>query len=163
MEEQRYQVDVVYDGADGLDYGLSNAYDLILLDIMLPKLDGFQVARQLRSSPHFHPHSDADTLDRVFDKISGLDCGADDYMTKPFDSGELLARVRALTPPPGRGAGRCAHPWAISPWDCGSRSLKRPGAFRPAGLQGVRGNASASDPPGRGGGQRDLDRQGVGH
>ena len=97
MEEQRYQVDVVYDGADGLGYGLSNAYDLILLDIMLPKLDGFQVARQLRSSRISTPILMLTARDDISDKISGLDCGADDYMTKPFDPEELMARIRALT------------------------------------------------------------------
>lgn len=97
MAEQKYQVDVVYDGADGLDYGLSGQYDAIVLDVMLPKLDGFQVARQLRDSHISTPILMLTARDEVTDKISGLDCGADDYMTKPFDSGELLARVRALT------------------------------------------------------------------
>ena len=97
MAEQHYQVDVVYDGADGVDYGLSGHYDLILLDVMLPKVDGFQVAQRLRAAHISTPILMLTARDDITDKISGLDCGADDYMTKPFDSGELLARVRALT------------------------------------------------------------------
>lgn len=97
MTEQRYQVDVVYDGADGLDYGLTGQYDAIVLDVMLPKLDGFQVARRLREAHISTPILMLTAREEVRDKISGLDCGADDYMTKPFDTGELLARIRALT------------------------------------------------------------------
>lgn len=97
MTEQRYQVDVVFDGADGLDYGLSGQYDVILLDVMLPKVDGLEVAKRLRAAHVSTPILMLTARDEVADKISGLDCGADDYMTKPFDAGELLARVRALT------------------------------------------------------------------
>ena len=97
MAEQRYQADVVFDGADGLDYALTGQYDAIVLDVMLPKVDGFEVARRLRLRPRLHPHSDAHRPGVDSDKIAGLDHGADDYMTKPFDIGELLARVRALT------------------------------------------------------------------
>ena len=97
MQEQHYQTDVVNDGADGLDYALSGQYDLVLLDVMLPKLDGFEVSRRLRSAHISTPILMLTARDETGDKIAGLDCGADDYMTKPFDSGELLARVRALT------------------------------------------------------------------
>ncbi len=97
LAEQRYQVDVVHDGADALDYGLTGQYDAILLDVMLPKVDGFEVARRLRDAHISTPILMLTARDEVNAKISGLDCGADDYMTKPFDSGELLARVRALT------------------------------------------------------------------
>ena len=97
MAEQRYQTDVVNDGADGLDYGLTGQYDAIVLDVMLPKLDGFTVAKRLRDARVSTPILMLTARDETTDKISGLDCGADDYMTKPFDSGELLARVRALT------------------------------------------------------------------
>ena len=97
MQEQHYQTDVVNDGADGLDYALSGQYDLVLLDVMLPKLDGFEVVRRLRSAHISTPTLMLTARDETGDKIAGLDCGADDYMTKPFDSGELLARVRALT------------------------------------------------------------------
>lgn len=97
MEEQRYQADLVYDGADGLDYGLTGQYDVIILDVMLPKVDGFEVARRLRCAHVSTPILMLTARDEVPDKIAGLDHGADDYMTKPFDIGELLARVRALT------------------------------------------------------------------
>lgn len=97
MLEQKYLVDVVCNGADGLDYALTGQYDAILLDVMLPKMDGLEVARRLRNAHVSTPILMLTARDEICDKISGLDCGADDYMTKPFDSGELLARVRALT------------------------------------------------------------------
>jgi len=97
MEEQHYQTDVVYDGADGLDYALTSQYDLILLDVMLPKVDGLEVTRRLRAAHVSTPVLMLTARDEIPDKIGGLDAGADDYMTKPFDAGELLARVRALT------------------------------------------------------------------
>ena len=97
LKEQRYQTDTVHDGTDGLDYALSGQYDLILLDVMLPRLSGFEVAQRLRAAHVSTPILMLTARDEVSDKITGLDCGADDYMTKPFDTGELLARVRALT------------------------------------------------------------------
>ncbi|WP_251448245.1 response regulator transcription factor [Vermiculatibacterium agrestimuris] len=97
MTEQRYQTDVVYDGAGGLDYSLTGQYDVIVLDVMLPKVDGLEVAQRLRAAHVSTPILMLTARDEVADKISGLDCGADDYMTKPFDAGELLARIRALT------------------------------------------------------------------
>ena len=97
MAEQRYLADLVYDGADGLDYTLTGQYDAIILDVMLPKVDGFEVARRLRCAHISTPILMLTARDEMPDKIAGLDHGADDYMTKPFDIGELLARVRALT------------------------------------------------------------------
>ena len=97
MAERKYLVDIVHDGADGLDYALTEQYDAILLDVMLPKIDGFEIARRLRAAHVSTPILMLTARDEISDKISGLDCGADDYMTKPFDPGELLARVRALT------------------------------------------------------------------
>ena len=97
LTEQHYQTDMVHDGADGLDYALSGQYDAMVLDVMLPKLNGFEVARRLREAHSPLPILMLTAKDEVCDKISGLDRGADDYMTKPFDAGELLARVRALT------------------------------------------------------------------
>ena len=95
--EQKYMVDVVYDGNDGLDYGLSGIYDLIILDIMIPYRDGFEVVRELRKSKIQTPVLMLTAKDSVSDKVTGLDNGADDYMTKPFAPEELLARIRALT------------------------------------------------------------------
>ena len=97
MAEQKYQVDQVHNGADGLDYALTAQYDVIVLDVMLPKLDGMEVARRLRSAHVSTPILMLTARDEISDKVKGLDCGADDYMTKPFDTGELTARVRALT------------------------------------------------------------------
>lgn len=97
LQEQHYQTDMVHDGADGLDYALSGQYDLVLLDVMLPKLNGLEVAERLRAAHISTPILMLTARDDTNDKISGLDCGADDYMTKPFEAGELLARVRALT------------------------------------------------------------------
>ena len=96
MEDQRYQADMVGDGADGVDYGLTGQYDLIILDVMLPKVDGFEVARRLRSAHISTPILMLTARDDISDKIGGLDCGADDYMTKPFSPAELTARIDAL-------------------------------------------------------------------
>lgn len=95
--EQKYMADVVYDGNDGLEYGLSGIYDLIILDIMIPYRDGFQVAYELRKSKIETPILMLTAKDTVSDKVNGLDMGADDYMTKPFAPEELTARIRALT------------------------------------------------------------------
>lgn len=97
MVERRWQADVVYDGADGVDYGLMGQYDVIVLDVMLPKVDGFEVARRLRAAHVSTPILMLTARDEIPDKIDGLNCGADDYMTKPFDTGELIARLNALT------------------------------------------------------------------
>lgn len=97
LEEHHYMADTVFDGADGLDYGLSGIYDLIVLDVMLPKADGHTVAARLRESRINTPILMLTARDAITDKVAGLDSGADDYMTKPFDPAELLARVRALT------------------------------------------------------------------
>lgn len=97
MTEQRYAVDTVHDGADGLDYALSGLYDVIVLDVMLPKQNGFEVVRELRDRKIATPVLLLTARDEITDKITGLDCGADDYMTKPFSPEELLARIRALS------------------------------------------------------------------
>ncbi|HCA04595.1 MAG TPA: DNA-binding response regulator [Ruminococcaceae bacterium] len=95
--EQKYMADVVYDGQEGLDYALSGIYDLIILDIMLPYKDGFQVAYELREKKISTPILMLTAKDTIPDKVSGLNSGADDYMTKPFAPEELLARIKALT------------------------------------------------------------------
>lgn len=96
MEEQRYLADLTYNGPDGLAYALTGQYDVIVLDGMLPGLDGLEVARQLREAHISTPILMLTARDEVSDKVAGLDRGADDYMTKPFASEELLARIRAL-------------------------------------------------------------------
>lgn len=97
LEEQRWMTDVVYDGRDGLSYALSGIYDVIVLDVMLPMMDGFAVARELRRGGVSTPVLMLTARAEIPDKVQGLDSGADDYMTKPFAPEELLARVRALT------------------------------------------------------------------
>ena len=97
MQEQKYQVDVANDGNDGLDYALYGDYDVIVLDVMLPGKDGFEVVRSLRAAKVQTPVIMLTARDDVRDKIRGLDKGADDYMTKPFVPEELLARIRALS------------------------------------------------------------------
>lgn len=101
LQEQKYMTDVVHDGRDGLAFAQSGQYDLILLDVMLPGLTGFEIARQLRAEKNKTPILMLTARDTVPDKVRGLDTGADDYMTKPFSTDELLARVRALSRRPG--------------------------------------------------------------
>ena len=95
--EQKYMVDVVYDGAEGLDYAMSGIYDCIILDIMLPSINGFDVCLELRKNRITTPVLMLTAKDTISDKVIGLDAGADDYMTKPFSPDELLARLRVLT------------------------------------------------------------------
>ncbi|MBQ7907382.1 MAG: response regulator transcription factor [Clostridia bacterium] len=94
--EKKYLVDSVYDGSDGLSYGLSGIYDCIILDIMLPRLNGFEVLKRLREERISTPVLMLTAKDSIKDKVKGLDMGADDYMTKPFSTEELLARIRTL-------------------------------------------------------------------
>ena len=97
LTEQKYSVEMVYDGEDGLEYAKSGLYDVIILDVMLPKKTGFEVVRELRQAKLATPVLMLTARDEIGDKVTGLDCGADDYMTKPFSPEELLARVRALS------------------------------------------------------------------
>lgn len=97
MTEQKYMVDIVYDGAEGLDYALGNEYDVIVLDVMLPHKNGFEIVREMRVKKNATPVILLTARDETTDKIKGLDSGADDYMTKPFEPEELLARIRALS------------------------------------------------------------------
>ncbi|NLL63389.1 MAG: response regulator transcription factor [Ruminococcaceae bacterium] len=97
MKSQRYTVDMVHDGEDGFDYAMSNIYDCIVMDVMLPKMNGFDIVRKMREEENQTPVIMLTAKDDTVDKIKGLDCGADDYLTKPFEPGELLARVRAIS------------------------------------------------------------------
>ena len=97
LEQRGYFVDAVYDGQDAVDYATGMEYNLIILDVMLPRLDGFEVLRILRSEGIHAPILMLTARSTVPDKVAGLNGGADDYMTKPFDTEELLARVGALT------------------------------------------------------------------
>ncbi|MBQ3423367.1 MAG: response regulator transcription factor, partial [Romboutsia sp.] len=92
-----YNVDAVYSGDEGLDYALTGIYDVIILDIMLPKLNGLEILKMIRKRKIPTPVILLTAKASVEDRILGLDCGADDYLTKPFAPEELLARLRALT------------------------------------------------------------------
>ncbi|OIO88776.1 MAG: DNA-binding response regulator [Anaerolineae bacterium CG2_30_64_16] len=96
LTEERYSVDVVGNGRDAIDYALAAAYDVIILDVMLPGLDGFTVCRRLRDEGVTSHILMLTALTAVDDRVYGLDSGADDYLTKPFAFRELLARLRAL-------------------------------------------------------------------
>ncbi len=110
LKKQKYTVDSDNDGESGLDDALTGIYDVIILDIMLPKLDGISLLRRIRSEGLDVPVIMLTAKGDVADKITGLDAGADDYLPKPFDTGELLARVRAL----GRRRGEIIEPSSLS-------------------------------------------------
>lgn len=96
LRREDYVVQSAFDGAEGLSYALTDSYDLIIMDVLMPKMNGFDVLRQLRSTNITTPVIMLTALSQEENKIEGLDSGADDYMTKPFSMPELLARVRAL-------------------------------------------------------------------
>lgn len=97
LKRNNYTVDTVHDGESGLDNALSDIYDLILLDIMLPKMDGISVLKELRKEGIATPVILLTARGEVSDKVIGLDSGADDYLPKPFATEELLARIRAMS------------------------------------------------------------------
>lgn len=96
LREESYAVDIAGDGERALEQAYLNDYDLIILDVMLPGKDGFEVCRELRTADSAAPVLMLTARDAVEDRVEGLDSGADDYLSKPFDFEELLARVRAL-------------------------------------------------------------------
>ena len=96
LELKDFEVEVVYDGEDGAEYAETGIYDLLILDVMMPKLDGYQVARQVRRKRLATPILMLTAKAEVQDRIAGLNAGADYYLTKPFDTQELLACVNAL-------------------------------------------------------------------
>lgn len=97
LNKNKYMVGGVYNGEDGLDYALTGIYDVIILDIMLPKLNGLEILKKIREENISTPVILLTAKGEVSDKVKGLDCGADDYLPKPFSTDELLARLRALT------------------------------------------------------------------
>lgn len=96
LEQEKYTVDVAFTGTDGYDLASTSDFDLILLDLMLPGMDGITICKKLRQSNNNTPILMLTAKGLVEDKINGLNCGADDYLPKPFSFEELLARVRAL-------------------------------------------------------------------
>lgn len=96
LKQNNYLVDCAYNGEDGLDHALSGVYDLIILDVMMPKMDGFTMLKLLRRHKVDVPVLMLSAKSETSDKIEGLNYGADDYMTKPFNTEELIARIKAL-------------------------------------------------------------------
>ena len=119
LHRQGYTADVCYDGVSGLDNALTGIYDLMVLDVMLPGLNGFQVAQKLRAAGVTTPILMLTAKSDLSDRVHGLDCGADYYLTKPFEPEELLACVRTLL---RRGGGQLQESDALS-W--GDLSLER--------------------------------------
>ena len=97
LRKNNYSVDVVYDGQAALDYLATENYDGAILDVMMPKADGFEVLRQMRARGDSTPVLLLTARGEIDDRVTGLDSGANDYLTKPFDMKELLARIRAMT------------------------------------------------------------------
>ena len=97
LEKNKYSVDAAYDGEEALDYLSVGQYDGLILDIMMPKMDGITVLKKLRAKGNNIPVLMLTAKSEIDDRVTGLDCGANDYLTKPFDTKELLARIRAMT------------------------------------------------------------------
>lgn len=104
LEQEHYTVDLAFDGVQGFDLASTGDYDMILLDLMLPKMDGLEICRQLRNLQIHVPILMLTAKSQIEDKIKGLNSGADDYLTKPFAFEELLARIRALARRPQNSA-----------------------------------------------------------
>ncbi|WP_026524536.1 MULTISPECIES: response regulator transcription factor [unclassified Butyrivibrio] len=117
LKHSSYTVDAVYDGQDALDYILSSEYDGIILDIMMPGMMGTEVLKKIREKGISTPVLFLTAKSEIEDRITGLDLGADDYLTKPFDMGELLARIRAMT--------RRKADYAPNNLSCGNLELNR--------------------------------------
>lgn len=96
LQDEHYTAEVAFDGNEGLEQALIEDYDLLILDVMLPGMDGFQILKELRNDGNSVPVLFLTAKTQLEDKVSGLDLGADDYLTKPFAVPELLARVRSL-------------------------------------------------------------------
>lgn len=105
LEQERYAVDVAFTGTDGFDLASTEEYDVILLDLLLPGKDGITICRELRNKDIHTPVLMLTAKGQTEDKVTGLDSGADDYLTKPFSFEELLARIRALTRRPKQSVG----------------------------------------------------------
>ena len=97
LEHAKYAVDAAYDGTEALALAENNAYDVMIFDIMMPKMDGIELLKRIRQSGNYTPVIMLTAKSEIDDRITGLDAGADDYLTKPFAMGELLARLRSMT------------------------------------------------------------------
>ncbi len=137
LEKEHHQVDLCHDGRDGLDLFLEDAHDLILLDRMLPTMNGLLVLKKARQAGISTPVIMITALGELYDRIEGLDGGADDYIVKPFEVEELTARIRSLGRRTGKWeADNSLHFCDIS-YDCASRMLYGPGdSLRLSGREG---------------------------
>ncbi len=114
LEQESFAVDVTHDGEDGFASACTIAYDLLILDIMLPGMDGLEITRRLRDMPTPTRILILSAKDQAEDKIAGLNLGADDYLAKPFSFGELLARVKSLLRRPADDLGNVLHADSLS-------------------------------------------------
>lgn len=126
LRESGYTVDVARDGADGLEYALAYEYDAIVLDIMLPRLNGLELLKEIRAKRIKSPVLLLTARDGVYDRVHGLDVGADDYLVKPFAFPELLARLRALLRRPPLQAGGVLQMCDLE-MDVAKREVRRAG------------------------------------
>jgi len=126
LEQETYAVDVAYDGEAGLNTALNDDYDLIILDVMLPQLSGYEVCRQIRAANNHTPILMLTAKTQNRDVVQGLDTGADDYLAKPFSFEILLARVRALLRRPQDSLGEVLQVADLS-LDTVSKQVKRAG------------------------------------
>ena len=130
LESSNYSVDAVYDGEDALAYLGGNNYDGVILDIMMPKIDGLTVLRKIRQEGNSIPVLLLTAKSEIDDKVEGLDAGANDYLTKPFAAKELLARIRAMTRESTHAVNSLLHMGNLS-LDLASFTLSSPtGSFR---------------------------------
>ena len=127
LEEQTYIVDLAYDGLMGKKLALSNEYDIIILDVILPSISGIELCKEIRKSNTSVPVLLLTALGTTEDKVIGLDAGADDYLTKPFKFMELLARIRALTRRKSNQTTPTILTIADLEMDTGSKIVKRNG------------------------------------
>ena len=143
LTHANYSVDAVYDGQEALDYLDGIEYDAVILDIMMPKVDGLAVLRRIRSKGNCVPVLLLTAKSEIDDRVAGLDCGADDYLTKPFASKELLARIRA-NPASAGFAG-----YGSSLWKCNFKPYRffddRSGWTGTASQQGISAHGDVDD------------------
>ncbi|WP_067618044.1 response regulator transcription factor [Alicyclobacillus acidiphilus] len=127
LKENQYVVDASHDGEEGYDFALTDSYDLVILDIMLPGMSGVDILRGMREHDVQTPVLLLTAKDTVEDRVNGLDAGADDYLVKPFDNKELLARVRALSRRTGQFSGTDAMEVGPFRLDFTTRTVTRRG------------------------------------
>lgn len=126
LEKEDYSVDCCFNGAEALDYMETGEYDAVIMDIMMPVMDGIETVRTLRSKKDKTPVLFLTAKDSIADRVNGLDCGADDYLVKPFAFDELLARIRVMT---RKSAGECTNVFELADLkvDIGKHIVSRDG------------------------------------